>query len=458
VGVLNIMPVSPIDYGRYGHPEMTSIFEEEYRHALWLRVEASVAKAQAEHGLIPKEAAKDIEKTAHPDKVTLARTMEIEGKTRHDVVALFEAIAEQCEGAGARWVHFGLTSNDIKDTALGLQLKSAYEVLIPQLDALCETLIKRAKETVGLVAVGRSHGQHAVPITYGLRFAVWLDEMLRHRMRLQGAQKRSAVGKISGATGSHAALGPDGIAVQRTVLTELGLGVPIASTQIVQRDRLAETIMALANLASSIDKVATDLRNLQRTEINETFEPFAKDQQVGSSAMPHKRNPVTCEKISGLTRIVRSFVPPALENVVSWEERDISHSSAERFLIPQAFILTDYVVREINRVVVGLTIDEHAVKRNLDFSKESILSELVVTHLTRAGFERPKAHEKLRAHSQAAQQSNKGLLEVVRNDPDLKELLREGSLDVEKYYEDIREVSKRIVEGAVSEYRKVVPQ
>lgn len=452
------MPVSPIDFGRYGHPEMISIFEEENRHALWLKVEAAVAKAQAEMGLIPKEAAKDIEKAARPDVVTLARTMEIESRTKHDVVALFEAIAEQCEGAGARWVHFGLTSSDIKDTALGLQLKSAYEILMPQLDVLGTTLSKRAKETESLVAVGRSHGQHAVPITYGLRFAVWLDELRRHKVRLQAAQYRSVVGKIAGATGSHAALGPEGIEVQKTVLTELGLGIPIATTQIVQRDRLAETVTALANLASSIDKFSTDLRNLQRSEIAETFEPFAKGEQVGSSAMPHKRNPVTVEKISGIARIVRSLMYPALENVVSWEERDISHSSAERFIIPQVFILTDYIVREMTRVLEGLTIDESAVEYNLNLTNDTILSELIVTVLTRGGFERPKAHEKLRAHSQVASQSGMGLLEVVRSDPDLADLLKEENFDVESYYEGIREVSRRIVGEAISEYKKTFPK
>ncbi len=452
------MPVSPIDYGRYGHPEMVEIFEEEYRHRLWLKIEAAVAKAQASEGLIPKEAAKDIEKTARPNIVTLARTMEIESKTRHDVVALYEAIAEKCEGSGARWVHFGLTSNDIKDTALGLQIKGAYDVLLPQLDVLCDTIIRRAEETKELITVGRSHGQHAVPITYGLRFAVWLDEMRRHKLRLRAARESAIVGKIAGATGSHAAMGQVGIKIQKEVLEELGLQVPIATTQIVQRDRLAEVVTTLANLSSSIDKIVTDLRNLQRSEIGETFEPFAKGKQVGSSAMPHKRNPVTCEKISGLARVVRSLVPPALENVVSWEERDITHSSTERFLIPQAFILSDYIVRELNRVLEGLVIDRDAIKRNLDLSNQSILSELIVTALTKEGFERPKAHEKVRAHSQVAIQSSKGLLDIVRADPDFTELVEKGGLDIEKYYDEIREVSKEIVKKAVFEYRKTLPR
>ena len=442
------MPVSPIDIGRYGNPEMVSIFEEEYRHAVWLQIEAAVAMAQAERGLMPEDAARDIEKTAKPDIVTLTRTMEIESKTRHDVV----------EGPGARWVHYGLTSNDIKDTALALQLKRAFGIIISQLDALGEILSLQAKDTENLIAVGRSHGQHAVPITYGIRFAVWLDEMRRHKLRLLAARDRSIVGKIAGATGSHAALGPIGIEIQKTVLTKLGLGIPIASTQIVQRDRLAEVIATLANLSSSIDKIATDLRNLQRSEIAETFEPFAKGDQVGSSAMPHKRNPVTTEKISGLARVVRSLVTPALENVISWEERDISHSSTERFVIPEAFILTDYIIREITRVLEGLTIDESAVEYNLKLSNESIMSEHIITVLTRLGLERPKAHEKVREHSQVARQSGVGLFEVVRSDPEISGLLEEGDLEVESYFESIREVSRMIVAEAISEYRKVGPK
>ncbi len=448
------MPVSPIDYGRYGHPDMVTIFEEEHRHSLWLSIEAAVAEAQAEMDLIPKDAAEDIKKTAKPDIVTLERTMEIEKITRHDVVALFEAIAEQCKGPGARWIHYGLTSNDIKDTALGLQLKAAFEILIPEIDSLCETLLKRAKETQDLIAVGRSHGQHAVPITYGIRFTVWLEEFHRHKNRILRAKETTGVGKISGATGSHAAVGPSGFDIQKIVLENLGLNVPIATTQIIQRDRLAEAITALANLASSIDKIATDLRNLQRTEITETYEPFAKGKQVGSSAMPHKRNPVTCEKLSGLARIVRSLVPPALENVVSWEERDISHSSAERFIIPQAFILTDYMVREMNRVIEGLTIDTKTVDRNLNFSNDSIMSEYVVTLLTKAGLERPKAHEKLRALSNSAQAAGTSLLDAVRNDTALASVLDMKKLELEEYYNNIREVSRRIVREAESSHHK----
>jgi len=448
------MPVSPIDYGRYGHPDMVAVFEEDRRHSLWLRIEAMVAEVQAEIGLIPEDAAADISKTAKPDIVTLERTMEIEKITKHDVVALFEAIAEKCEGPGARWIHFGLTSNDIKDTALGLQLKAAFDVLIPQIDQLIDSLLKKAKKTQDLIAVGRSHGQHAVPITYGIRFTVWLEEVRRHLNRIQHAKESTVVGKISGATGSHAALGSSGFDIQKKVLENLGLNVPIATTQIIQRDRLAEAIMSLANLASTIDKIATDLRNLQRTEIAETYEPFAEGKQVGSSAMPHKRNPVTCEKLSGLARMVRSLVSPALENVVSWEERDISHSSAERFIIPQAFILTDYMVREMNRVIEGLEIDEKAVTRNLNLSKDSILSEYVVTLLTKAGLERPKAHEKIRALSNSAKAADASLLDVVRNDAHLSGILNMEQLQLEEYYDTIRETSRRIVREAEHAHNK----
>ncbi|TXT54842.1 MAG: Adenylosuccinate lyase [Candidatus Thorarchaeota archaeon] len=446
------MPVCPIDYGRYGHPDMIKIFEEEHRHKLWLKIEATVAEVQSEIGLIPADAAGDIVIAAIPETVTLERTMEIEARTRHDIAALFEAIAEQCQGPGARWVHFGLTSNDVKDTALALQFKDAFDVLMPKVEELCMAVVNRAVETKDLVAVGRSHGQHAVPITYGLRFAVWLDEIRRHRRRLLAARERVIVGKLAGATGSHAALGPKGLLMQEKVLKKLGLHFPIVTTQITQRDRHAEVVCTLANLASSLDKIATDLRNLQRTEIAETYEPFAKGKQVGSSAMPHKRNPVTCEKISGIARFVRSLVQPALENVVSWEERDISHSSTERFVFPQAFILVDYLVREMKRVIEGLEIDEEAIKRNLELSNNQILSEYVITELTKAGMERPKAHEKLRDMLSEGGKKGKGLLEMVKKDKELSKLLKDSDLDLEKYFSTIRTVSWGLVRKTIAAY------
>ncbi|MFW9919944.1 MAG: adenylosuccinate lyase [Candidatus Thorarchaeota archaeon] len=450
------MPVNPIDYGRYGHLEMVTLFEEEFRHSLWLRVESTVAKVQADLEMIPKEAAQDIQDTATPSKVTLARTMEIENRTRHDVAALFEAIAEKCEGVGSRWVHFGLTSNDVKDTALGMQLKAAYDVLIPQVDLLCKALAARAQETKDLLAIGRSHGQHAVPITYGLRFSVWLDEILRHRARLITARQNVSIGKIAGATGSHAALGPIGLKLQQQVMEHLGLDTPIATTQIIQRDRHAEAILGLANLVASLDKFATDLRALQRTEIGETFEPFARGKQVGSSAMPHKRNPVTCEKISGLARFVRSLAAPALENVISWEERDISHSSTERFILPQAFILSDYLIREMTRVIEGLEIDREAVNRNLEGSNESTLSEYILTQLTKAGMERPKAHEILRNLNIRARDQNVTLFSIIQTDEETAKVFAKAEVDVEKYYESIRETSRSIVEAAVRKYNEAV--
>lgn len=448
------MPVNPIDYGRYGHKEMIAIFEEEHRHALWLRIEAVVAKVQAEMGIMSFEAADDIERTARPEIVTLQRTMEIESQTRHDIAALFEAISEKCDGPGARWVHFGLTSNDVKDTGLAMQMCDAFDVLIPQIDKLCAALAERCNETVDLIAVGRSHGQHAVPITYGLRFAVWLNELLRHRERVLAARERAMVGKIAGATGSHAALGPLGIEIQKQVLTRLGLRTPIATTQIVQRDRHAEVIMVLAGLAATIDKIATDLRSLQRSEIGETFEPFDRKRQVGSSAMPHKRNPVTCEKICGIARYVRSHVQPALENVISWEERDISHSSTERFIIPESFILVDYIVREMTRVIAGLEIDESNVKRNLENALDKILSEYIITVLTKAGLERPKAHEKLRQLSIVSRDTGVRLIELVNGDEELSGLIK-GRLDVKDYFESIREVSRIIVQETLDRYHAI---
>ncbi len=450
------MPVNPIDYGRYGNPEMVRLFEEEFRHELWLQVESTVAQVQANLGMIPKEAAQDIQDTAVPEKVTLERTMEIEAKTRHDVAALFEAIAERCQGPGARWVHFGLTSNDVKDTALGMQLKAAFDVLSPQVSLLCKFLAARAEETKDLLAIGRSHGQHAVPITYGIRFSVWLDEMLRHRERVLAARETVSVGKIAGATGSHAAIGPIGLQLQEQVMEMLGLGCPIATTQIIQRDRHAEAVQTLANLAASLDKIATDLRALQRTEIGETFEPFVRGRQIGSSAMPHKRNPVTCEKISGLARVVRSLASPALENVISWEERDISHSSTERFILPQAFILTDYLVREMTRVIEDLEIDRDAVMRNLQGSNESTLSEYIMTQLTKAGMERPKAHELLRTLNIRARDQNITLSEAIQADDVTADIFADAEVDVKKYYASIQETSRAIVNAAIRKFTATI--
>lgn len=421
------------------------MFQEELRHELWLRVEAAVAEAEADMGIIPIDAAEDIMESCNPHTVTLTRTNQIEAQTKHDVAALVESIAEKCKGPGKGWVHFGLTSNDIKDTALGLQLKSAFSVLLPEVDRLLDSLVRRAQETADLVAVGRSHGQQAVPITYGIRFAVWTDEIRRHRRRLMSAMRRCEVGKIAGATGSHAALGLQGLRLQRRVLRKLGLRVPIATTQIIQRDRLAEGILSLANLCASIDKMATDLRALQRTEIAETYEPFEEKKQVGSSAMPHKQNPVTLEKICGLARLVRSHAAPALENVISWEERDISHSSTERFIVPQSFILADYIVREMTTVVDGLVIDREAVARNLSLSKDLILSEYVLTLLAQTGMERPKMHDTLRVLSGRAKKSGKALLEELRDDPVSRLLPQDFRLDTEAYYDSIREVSREIV-------------
>jgi adenylosuccinate lyase len=271
--------------------------------------------------------------------------------------------------------------------------------------------------------------------------------------RLVHAKSNAVVGKIAGATGSHAAIGLRGIDLQNKVLSRLGLGTPIATTQIVQRDRHAEVVLTLANLAGSIDKIATNFRSLQRTELAETYEPYAKEKQIGSSAMPHKRNPIICEKICGLSRLVRGLVNPALESIVSWEERDISHSSTERFVIPQSFILVDYIVREMTRVIEDLTIDIDAVKRNLELSKSSILSEYVMTSLIRAGLDRPTAHKKMRNLSANAQKHGRNLIETAYADPELKTLLSDTKLDVEDYYNSIREVSREIVNNAIYAFR-----
>ena len=448
------MAIHPIE-SRYGRKEVRELFDNETKLQRMLEVEAALARAHAKAGNIPDKAAEEITRKANTKYVKWTRVKEIEAEIDHDVMAIVEALAEQCPEAG-KYVHLGATSNDIQDTALALQLKEYIVYLKKDLEQLKKTLLEQAEKHKKTITIGRTHGQHAVPITYGIRFSVWLDEVQRHRQRLLAAKDSIAIGKIAGATGSHAAIGPIGIELQQRVMKELGLNTPVATTQIIQRDRHAEAILVLTNLAASIDKFATDLRALQRTEIGEIYEPFASGKQVGSSAMPHKRNPVTCEKISGLARYVRSLAMPALENVISWEERDITHSSAERFVIPQAFILTDYLIREMTRVIGGLEIDLDAVKRNLQSSTESTLSEYILTQLTKAGMERPKAHEILRKLSIKAQEQNTTLSEIVRADMETTDVFAKADVNVSEYYDSIKETSRRIVNAAIRKYKETI--
>ncbi len=389
------MPILPIDTGRYGTPEMLRIFEEDARIQRLLDVEAALALAHAEVGNIPRKDADRIVSMASTKHVKVERVKAIEKEIKHDIASLVRALSELC-GSSSAYVHLGATSYDIVDTANALQLKDAIEIIQKKLEALKDILQKQAGKHKETVMIGRTHGQHALPITLGFKFAVWGYEVSRHLERLNDCKTRVLVGKMSGAVGTQASFAKHATRIQKLVMKRLGIRAAEISTQIVQRDRYAEFAFILAMIASSLDKFATEIRELQRPEIGEIFESFEKKKQVGSSTLPHKRNPETCERICGLARIIRSLCIPALENAVTWHERDLTQSSAERFILPELCILTDYLLFLMRTVVVNLRVDEERMLINLDLTQGRAMSEAVMMALTRKGLNRQEVHELLR--------------------------------------------------------------
>jgi adenylosuccinate lyase len=389
------MPILPIDAGRYGTPEMLRVFEEENYIQKMLDVEAALAWAQSEVGEIPRRDAEKIMEMASIKHVKVSRIKEIEREIKHDVMALVKALAEACGSSGA-YVHLGVTSYDIVDTARALQLKEALNIIERRLNDLELVLLKLADKYKHTIMMGRTHGQHALPITFGLKMAVWMREVSRHIQRLRECKRRILVGKMTGAVGTQAGLGPNALKIQELVMSKLGLQPVEVSTQIVQRDRHAELICLLAIIASTLDKFATEIRELQRTEIAEVFEPFEEQKQVGSSTMPHKRNPEICERICGLAKVVRGLVIPALENIPTWHERDLTQSSAERFIIPESCILVDYMLHLMIWVLSNLRVDEERMRRNIDLTEGRALAESVMIALVKKGMSRQEAHELLR--------------------------------------------------------------
>ena len=389
------MPITPIDTGRYGTPEMLKIFEEETRLQKLLDVEAALALAHAEVGNIPRKDSEKIAANANTKHVKVDRVKAIEKLIKHDIASLVRALSEVSGSSGA-YVHLGATSYDIVDTANALQLKDASALIEKKLVDLKTVLQKQAAEHKETVMIGRTHGQHALPITLGFKFAVWGYEIDRHIQRLQEAKKRVLVGKISGAVGTQAGLGEHAEVIQELVTKRLGLKAAEISTQIVQRDRYAELICIYAMVASSLENFATEIRELQRPEIAEVFEAFEASKQVGSSTMPHKQNPETCERVCGLARIVRSLSTPALEDMITWHERDLTQSSAERFILPESNILLDYILSLMCNIVANLRVDKERMIQNLGLTQGRAMSESVMTALAKKGVNRQDAHELLR--------------------------------------------------------------
>ena len=431
------MPILPIDTGRYGSPEMRSIFDEENRLQKWLDVEAAIALAQAAVGDIPKEAADEIARNANTKTVTLARTKAIEKETRHDLMSMVIALTEACSGEGKRFVHYGLTSYDIEDTATGLMFKEAFSLIQANLDELQNNLRRMVRKYRNQLVVARTHGRHAGVITFGLKLAVWLEEVERHQTRMKQVRERALVGKVLGIVGNGAGLGQNALKVQDRALSRLGLKPAGLVTQIVQRDNHAEVISFLALLGSSLDKFATEIRNLQRAEISEVMEPFEREKQVGSSALPSKRNPELSERVSSLAKLTRGLVIPAFENVPMWHERDLSNSANERFIFPMSFILTEEMLRLTNRVLKGLEVIPENMKKNLESSQGLLLAERVVKFLVEAGVPRQEAHDRVRKVSLRALDNRIPFAKALREDAFVSKKLKpkdiREALDYESY-------------------------
>jgi adenylosuccinate lyase len=419
---------------RYSRPQMKKVWSEESKFDKWLQVEIAVCEAWTELGAIPKEAIPKI-KTA---RCSLERIAEILKVTHHDMTAFLQAVSESL-GGESRFIHLGLTSSDVMDTALSLQLKEASRLLTQDVTELTTVLEDKAIEHKQTIMIGRTHGVHAEPITFGLKLAIWAQEMKRNAARLAEAEKAISVGKISGAVGTYATVPPE---VEEKACAKLGLAPAPISSQIIQRDRHAQFVTTLAIVASSLEKFATEIRSLQRTEVLEAEEPFAAG-QTGSSAMPHKRNPELCERVCGLARLVRGHALTSMENVALWHERDISHSSNERIILPDSCLVLDYILNIFTSVIKGLQVYPESMRRNLELTQGLVFSQRVLIALIDKGLSRQKAYELVQHNAMKAWKQKASFLELLKADPEVKAHLSEKELEsIFDYNYFIRHVDK----------------
>ena len=410
---------------RYAQPQMSALWAEQRRFECWLEVELAAADAMAEAGIVPQDAARELRAKATFD---IARIDEIEQTTQHDLIAFTTAVAEHV-GPAARWLHFGLTSSDVVDTALALQMRQACDLILQDLEALAAAIRTRAFEHRRTPMMGRTHGVHAEPMTFGLKLALWFAEVQRDITRVRRAREAVSVGKISGAVGTFAHLPP---AIEARVCELLDLTADPISTQVVQRDRHAELLSTLAITAASIEKFALEIRGLQKTELGEVEEPFGKGQK-GSSAMPHKRNPVGCEQLCGLARVVRANALAALENVALWHERDISHSSVERVILPDSFLALDHMLRRFTRIVSGMAVYPERMLENLARSRGVVFSGQVLLELARRGLSRERAYELVQRNAMRSFHEKTDFKPLLLGDADVMAVLEPA--DVERAFD-----------------------
>lgn len=435
---------------RYTREKMGALWSEEHKYHTWLQVEILACEAWAELGEIPPKAVRQIKERAHIDT---RRIEEIERETKHDVAAFVNHL-EEVVGEAGRYIHFGLTSYDIVDTALSLRLREAAEIIIADIDDLMAAIKGQALTHKETIMIGRTHGVHAEPITFGLKMALWYEEMRRNQERMERARDVISVGKVSGAVGTFANAPP---AVEEYVCKKLGLTPAPVSSQIIQRDRHAEFFTTLALIASSIEKFAVEIRHLQRTEVLEAEEPFAEGQK-GSSAMPHKRNPIGAENLSGLARVVRSNAVAALENIPLWHERDISHSSVERIIAPDSTILADYLIARLTHIIKGLVVYPERMQKNLALTQGLIYSQQLLLALIRKGVSRGDAYRWVQRNAMRAWKEEKNFLQLVQHDADITGIISEreiaGYFDLNIHLKYVNDIYKRVFTSNKKRKRK----
>ena len=446
------MSVSPLDY-RYGRIEAKEIWSREGRHSRQLAVERALVRAHMKMGRVSEEHDQEIGRISVPEVVTADRVDEIERETRHDIMALTKAMAEQA-GEAAWCIHLGATSNDIVDTAVAMQIRDSVILQKRVLGSLITTLSDLAERERDTVMLGRTHGQAAVPITFGLKIAVFVDEFVRHLERLTEIEGRITAGKFLGAVGTGAAQGEGALELQSLILLDLGLTVPVATTQVVGRDRYIEWVSWMANTATSVEKILQEIRNLQRSEIAEVSEWFDVEKQVGSSTMAHKRNPITAENACGLARIVRSMIVPSYENALLWHERDLANSSAERFTLSHSMILLDDILVKCDTVMSRCVVDKDRMRDNIDSQNGLVMAEKVMLALVDEGMHRDVAHEALRTASMLSLNKRINLHEACKLDSEITALISGDALEALFEPSSHLGVSGELVDAAVKRGRE----
>ncbi len=446
--------INPVET-RY-RTELANIFTEDKKLEYWLKVEAVLAKAHAKLGNIPQDAAEEIYKKANLNYVKLNRVKLIDNEIHHDLMAMVKALAEQCEGSAGKYVHLGATSYDIEDTATAIQLRDALSYIMKSLKNLLTALIKIIEDKKLLVCIGRTHGQHAIPTTYGMRFSVWAYEIDRHLDRLKETLNRISYGKMSGAVGTMASFGEKGIEIQNYIMKELDLLPALITNQIIQRDRHAEAIFLTSLIGQSLAKISRQFRVLQRNEIAEMFEPFKKT-QVGSSTMPHKRNPHKSERICSLARVLKSNVITALDNIVLEDERDLTNSANERIIFGENFILLDFMINQLTKNIEEVEFDEKKIEENLNLTKGAVLSEKIMVNLVEKGIGRQEGHEILRNAVIKAKKENRLLKEILMENPKIEEVFTkteiESLLNPHNYLGKAVELTENILKFLKNKYQ-----